>query len=267
MIPALESQRRVLGDFLRAHRTRLAPVNLGFPAGRRRTPGLRREEVAQICGMSPTWYTWLEQGRDISPSPQALAALARALHLTPAERAYLFQLAGKPDPSLPAPPDPGMDVAPILAEAVAVIDAPAYVLDRVWNARAWNVDAARLFAGWLDGTHDRNLMRYIFLSPIARKALPDWQLRAQRALAEFRAETSRHLDDPVLQALVEDLRRQSPLFARHWSDHEVVERRGGERGFDHPRRGRLVYEQVAFSLANRPDLKMVILMPRRAARK
>src|SRR6185503_13820136 len=131
MPPVPESQRRVLGDFLRTHRTRLAPESQGFAVGRRRTPGLRREEVAQICGMSATWYTWLEQGRDVSPSPQALAALGRALQLTPAERAYLFHLAGRPDPALLALPDSGMDAAPALAEAVAAIGAPAYVLDGV----------------------------------------------------------------------------------------------------------------------------------------
>src|SRR5215469_16581545 len=102
MMPATESRRRTLGDFLRTHRERLSPANLGLPTGqRRRTPGLRREEIAQCSGMSATWYTWLEQGRDVSAS-QALAALATPLQLTPAERAYLFQLAGKPDPAAPA---------------------------------------------------------------------------------------------------------------------------------------------------------------------
>lgn len=265
-----DNQRRALGDFLRAHRVRLSPAGLGVDvAGRRRTPGLRREEVAQSCGMSVTWYTWLEQGRDVSPSPQALAALARGLQLTPAERAYLFRLAQRPDPAAPAAPDKeGMDASAILAEAVAAIDAPAYVLDRTWTARAWNTAAARLFVGWLDGAHDgtndRNLMRYIFLSPLARTALPDWDRRARRSIAEFRADTSRHLEDPGLAALVDELRRKSPLFARKWSEHEVVEREGGERHFDHPRRGRLRYEQIAFTLASRPDFKLVMLMPRGA---
>src|SRR5215470_16847881 len=100
-----ETKRRELGDFLRAHRARLAPASVGLPAGgRRRTPGLRREEVAQSCGMSATWYTFLEQGRDVSASAPALSSLARTLQLTPAERGYLFELAGKRDPSVPAPP-------------------------------------------------------------------------------------------------------------------------------------------------------------------
>jgi transcriptional regulator with XRE-family HTH domain len=259
-------KRRELGDFLRAHRARLSPASLGLPAfGRRRTPGLRREEVAQACGMSPTWYTWLEQGRDIAASPPALSALARALQLTPAERAYLFELANRRDPDLSGRAgDDGMDVPPALARAIAAIDGPAYLLDSLWNARAWNRPAAALFVGWLDGTRDagdRNLLRYIFESPIARKIIPDWQARARRVLAEFRADSSRHLEDAALQTLVEKLRGRSMLFAQCWTEHAVVDRTGGERIFDHPRKGRLRYEQIAFALANRPDFKLVMLVP------
>src|SRR5215472_16882529 len=121
MMSATDSRRRTLGDFLRTHRERLSPANLGLPTGqRRRTPGLRCEEVAQYCGMSATWYTWLEQGRDVSASPQALAALATVLQLTPVQRAYLFQLAGKPDPAAPATNPAGggeMDAPPALTDA------------------------------------------------------------------------------------------------------------------------------------------------------
>ena len=256
-------KRRELGDFLRAHRARLSPASLGLPAsGRRRTPGLRREEVAQACGMSPTWYTWLEQGRDIAASPPALSALARALQLTPAERAYLFELADRRDPSLSSRAgEEGMDVPPALARAIAAIDGPAYLLDSLWSARAWNRPAAALFVGWLDGASDRNLLRYVFLSPVARKVIPDWQARARRVLAEFRADSSRHLEDAALQALVEDLRGRSALFTQCWTEHAVVDRTGGERIFDHPRKGRLSYQQIAFALANRPDFKLVMLVP------
>jgi transcriptional regulator with XRE-family HTH domain len=266
-----QNKRRELGDFLRAHRARLSPASLGLPAvGRRRTPGLRREEVAQACGMSPTWYTWLEQGRDIAASPPALSALARALQLTPAERAYLFELADRRDPNLSGGAGgEGMDVPPALARAIAAIDGPAYLLDSLWNARAWNRPAAALFVGWLDGARingDRNLLRYVFLSPVARKIIPDWQARARRVLAEFRADSSRHLEEADLQALVEELRGRSALFTQCWTEHAVVDRTGGERVFDHPRKGRLRYQQIAFALANRPDFKLVMLVPE-AARK
>ncbi|HWI26163.1 MAG TPA: helix-turn-helix domain-containing protein [Stellaceae bacterium] len=258
------SQRRALGDFLRAQRARLAPASLGFAAGRRRrTPGLRREEVAQACGMSATWYTWLEQGRDVSASPEALAALAGALHLTPAERAYLFALAARPDPAAPeASGNRVPEAPPALAEAVAAIAVPAYVLDRCWTALSWNKPAERLFLGWLDRGAERNLLRYVFLDPMARRVIPDWSARARRVLAEFRAESSGHLDDPALVSLVTELARKSPLFARGWGEHEVVARIGGERLFDHPRDGILAFEQVVFALALRPDFKLVMLVPR-----
>jgi transcriptional regulator with XRE-family HTH domain len=265
-MPSAAVQKRALGDFLRAQRARLSPAGLGLAGGqRRRTPGLRREEVAQQCGMSVTWYTWLEQGRDVSASPQALAALAAALHLTPAERAYLFQLAGKRDPAAASPDETaedGMDVPAALAEAVASVKGPAYLLDRLWNARAWNAPAARLFVGWLDRDNDRNLLRYLFLNAGSRKVIPDWNRRVRRVLAEFRADSGRHLDDPALVALVDDLKARSVFFARCWSEYEVVDRLGGERTFDHPASGRLAYEQVAFTFASRIDFKLVMLLPR-----
>src|SRR6201996_3836663 len=119
--------QRTLGEFLRAHRARLSPAGLGLPAGqRRRTPGLRREELAQRCGLSVTWYTWLEQGRDVAASPQTLASLARALQLTPAERAYLFRIAGRLDPDAAQAPEEEADVPPMLADALASISGPAY---------------------------------------------------------------------------------------------------------------------------------------------
>lgn len=257
------AQKRVLGDFLRAQRARLSPSGVGLPAGqRRRTPGLRREEVAQQCGMSVTWYTWLEQGRDVSASPQALAALARALHLTPAERSYLFELAGKRDPAASDAVEGGMDVPPALADAVAAVKAPAYLLDHLWNARAWNAAAARLFVGWLDRDNDKNLLHYIFLNPVSRRIIPDWNRRARRVLAEFRADSGRHIDDPALVAMVDDLKARNAFFARCWNDHEVVERLGGERTFDPLRGDRLSYEQVAFTFASRTDFKLVMLLPR-----
>src|SRR5262249_13071207 len=159
-MPDRSGHQRTLGEFLRAHRARLSPAGLGLSTGqRRRTPGLRREEVAQRCGLSVTWYTWLEQGRDVAASPQALASVAQALQLTPAERAYLFQIAGRIDPASPLADD-AMDVPPTLADALASISGPAYVLDRLWNARACNDAARRLFVGWLDG-EGTNLLRFV----------------------------------------------------------------------------------------------------------
>jgi transcriptional regulator with XRE-family HTH domain len=259
MIDTLLTGRRELGAFLRSHRERLQPDMVGIERGaRRRTPGLRREEVAQLAGVSATWLSWIEQGRDVSVSPAALMRLARVLRLTPAERAYLFDLSGRNDPEAPAEPPLG-DLPQSLGAVVAAIAAPAYVLDRAWDALAWNEAAARLFVGWLEAGGESNLLRYVFLCPAARTLIADWEGRARRLAAEFRADYSRHLAAPDTQALVARLQADSPLFAEAWEAHAVVEREGGERTFTHPTDGFLRYEQVTFLLARHQEVKLVVL--------
>ena len=178
-------RRKALGEFLRAQRERLTAAEVGLPAGfRRRTPGLRREEVAQLSNISVTWYVWIEQGRDVSVSPLALSRLAEALRLTRPQRAYLFELAGRRDPEQFAP---GSDtVSTTLQTCIDSMHTPAYILDRRWDARAWNRHAGHLFTGWLDAD-DKNLLRFIFLDPGAKTLIHSWHERAQRVAAEFRA--------------------------------------------------------------------------------
>jgi transcriptional regulator with XRE-family HTH domain len=260
----LLERRRELGDFVRAQRERVAPASVGLIASRRRrTPGLRREEVAELSGLSTTWYTWIEQGRDVSVSPHSLARLANALRLERAERAYLFELAGKRDP------DPGAsdvdDLPQGVASCVAAISSPAYILDRSWNARSWNAPAERLFVGWLDKEGERNLLRFIFLGPGARSLIRDWERRARRVVAEFRAHCGAHLDDAALRLLIDELRRLSPDFAQMWEQHGVLGREGGERTFNHPTDGFLRFEQVTFDLASNADIKLTILIRQTAA--
>lgn len=255
-------QRRELGAFLRAARERLKPADFGLPEGaRRRTPGLRREEAAQLAGLSTTWLSKIEQGREVSLSLPALARLATALRLSRAERAYLFELAGKRDPDSGAG---GGDEVPVaLNEAVARITVPAYLLDRLWNARAWNAQAEHLFTGWLDrGETAPNLLRFIFLKPAARDLVSDWPHRARRVAAEFRAASSGRLDDPQLKALVAELKQASADFAAFWDSHGVLEREGGLRQFHHPKDGALGFEQVTFELAGHPDIRLTMLLPR-----
>jgi transcriptional regulator with XRE-family HTH domain len=256
-------QRRALGDFLRARREKLDPAALGLPRGaRRRTPGLRREEIAQLCGLSTTWYTWIEQGRDVSVSPFALARLAVALRLGRAERGYLFELAQKRDPDQPG----GVDDMPSAVHAcVAAIGTPAYVLDRSWTARAWNAAAEQLFVGWLDRPGERNLLRFIFLEPASRWLICSWEERARRVAAEFRAACGAHLDDPSLRGLIAELRQQSADFAQFWDQHRILGREGGERTFRHPTNGFLRYEQVTFNLASQSELKLTVLVQEPAA--
>jgi transcriptional regulator with XRE-family HTH domain len=253
-------RRRELGEFVRAHRERLTPAEVGLPARhRRRTPGLRREEVAQLCGLSTTWYTWIEQGRDVSVSPTALARLANTLQLGRAERAYLFEMAAKRDP------DQGRieaDQPPAAALAcVQTIGCPAYILDRGWNARSWNAAAERLFVGWLDQPGERNLLRFIFQWRDARSLICGWEDRARRVAAEFRADCSAHLNDASLRLLIDGLHQDSQEFAHFWDEHGVLEREGGERTFNHPTDGFIRYQQVTFNLAGYPDLKLTMLVP------
>ncbi len=254
MIHALE-----LGQFLRAQREKLSPADAGLAiAMRRRTPGLRREEVAHIAGLSTTWYTWIEQGRGVSVSPLALARLATALRLGRAERGYLFELAGKRDPE--QLDDEADDTPPALRACVDAIAAPAYVLDRGWTARVWNAQAERLFSGWLSAGADRNLLRFIFLQPAARDLIDGWDVRARRVVAEFRAQAGSHLNDSSLTEPIGNLLRQSPAFARLWQQRDVLEREGGERTFNHPVDGFLRFEQVTFTLSGQPGLKLTVLV-------
>ncbi|KMZ12397.1 putative DNA-binding protein [Candidatus Burkholderia humilis] len=194
----------------------------------------------------------------MSASADALASIAVALQLSRVERAYLFELAAQRDP---AEPDPAtLDAPAALLQTVALIGAPAYVLNRQWNALRWNTHAAELFVGWLDGSHDRNLLTYTFTSPQARSLIVDWDTRARRLAAEFRADSIRHLNDAPTRALIDTLSAQSDAFARYWASQDVFEREGGERAFDHPARGCIVFNQITFKPAHREDLKLVILV-------
>jgi len=247
----------MLGAFVRAHRERMTP---DAPGGRRRTPGLRREELAARAGIGATWCAWIEQGRDVNASPEALSRLADALDLTAPERAYLFELAGRRDPRAPTA-EPVPDAPAAVRALIDAVPHPAYGLDRSWDLCCWNTAAARLFGGWLAGDGHKNLLRYMFLDSGARALVPDWQDRATRLLAEFRADYGRTFDDPRTRALVEQLRRDDALFARAWDSQTVIGRHGGRRTFTHPEDGLLAFDQHTYSPADRPDYKVVVLIP------
>jgi transcriptional regulator with XRE-family HTH domain len=184
-----EQQRRELGAFLRARRERTPPEDVGMPGSpRRRTPGLRREELAMLAGISPTWYTFLEQGRDVRPSHQVLDAVARALGLGDAERTHLFAIAGH----AAADTHQGRPLDPEVARIVDRLDPdPAYVTGETFDLLAWNSAAAELFRGALTDHEHPNLVRWVFLSPDAREVLPDWIDVAQSLLARVRTRAAR----------------------------------------------------------------------------
>jgi transcriptional regulator with XRE-family HTH domain len=257
------------GAFVRSRRLQCNPEDFGLtPGRRRRTAGLRREELAQLCGISITWLTWIEQGRAESVSAPTLLALARGLRLTRAEREYLFRLAGKSDP---APPSEGVRDRRLLQTLVAGFRDPAYVLDRYWDAVVWNKGAAKLFPQWLGktavaATERANLLHYVFLNPAARRQVMDWKERARRVVAEYRADTAGLRADPLRNAFVEDLAKRSADFAAEWRTERVQGREGGERRF-RDNRGRVCrFEQVTLRLAQQPELKLVLLVSSGASR-
>ena len=259
------ARRKALGEFLHVIRSRSQPADFGFPAGnRRRTAGLRREEAAQLVGISPTWYTWIEQGREVNVSAEALDRLAVTLRLTRSERAYLFEMADRRDPQESLPETD--DAPPLLSELLAEINVPAYLMGRYWDILGWNDAAAALFTGWLDrlgaaGEAKPNMLRFIFLDPLAREFLLDWDVRARRITAEFRADCRSRLDEPALVRLIDELATASADFARFWKLHDVLERQGGSRGFHHPTRGLVHYQQVTLFPGEHEHLKFVMLKP------
>lgn len=263
-----EAGQNVLGQFLRAKRDQLRPEDVGLrPGQRRRAPGLRREEVSALCAISPTWYTWIEQGRTRSVSVQTLESIAVGLRLSSAERAYLFDLAQRADPGAPRPA--GVP-APVLTRLVRDIRSPAYILDRHWDAIAWNKAAAELFQEWLRAGAQKaskerrevpNLLRYVFLHPRSAAFIVDWPERARRLVAEFRADTASLRGEAAHIALVDDLRRKCPAFDTAWRSQRVLAREGGKRAFNHARFGRCEYEQMTLRVAQYPDLKVIVLIP------
>ncbi len=259
----MDTRRKELAEFLQALRQRGAPEEFGFPTGaRRRTQGLRREEVAQLAGISATWYTWIEQGREVNVSAEALERLASALKLSKSERTYLFDMADRRDPQahiLEA------DSAPeTLIQMLANIQIPAYIMGRTWDVLAWNTPASDLFTGWLDKQNNDtrpNLLRFVFQHPDAQTFVVDWEMRARRLVAEFRADCRSHLEEPELKRLVNELSKANPHFERFWKQHDVLERQGGLRKFMHPTQGLISYSQVTLRPVEQEQLKLVLLQP------
>lgn len=252
-----EEQRKLLGAFVRARRESTAPDT---PARRRRTPGLRREELAARAGIGVTWVAWIEQGREVRASAETLARLADGLNLTRAERAYLFTLAARHDPAAPFL-QAQSEAPPAISALVHGLDWPAYGLDAAWNVCCANAAARRLFVGLFDGEDQPNLLRYVFTSAQARALLPDWATRCQRVLAEFRRDYGRVLGDPRVAGVVAWLRENSDAFRQAWDQQGVLAREGGLRLFQHHEDGLLRYTQHTLAEVERGDFRLVVLEP------
>ena len=250
-----------LSTYLRDRRTRLDPAALGFSCGRRRTPGLRREEVAQRANISSTWYTWLEQGRGGAPSADVLDRLAKGLMLTDPEREHLFIL------GLGRPPEVRYKFIDVVTPRLQrVLDAlqvsPSIIKTATWDVIAWNRAAAVLLTDYAELSREqRNIMRLMFTNPGARARQKDWQSVARYVVGAFRADATRAGASAEITKLVEELSRTSPEFDALWRDNDVAVQGDGLKRLHHPELGLLELEFSAFAVDGRPELSMVVYNP------
>ncbi|RVX42786.1 helix-turn-helix protein [Nonomuraea polychroma] len=251
--------RDQLAEFLRSRRARVSPADVGLPSGeRRRTPGLRRQEIAQLAGMSIDYYIRLEQGRGPHPSRQVLNALARALMLTQDERAYLFDLAGQP---LEAPSIRENVPGSVLHLLAFLEEVPTYVLNARYDILAWN-PMANVLMGDLDSRppEDKNVIRWVFMSPDIAEHLNDEEKGrfARASVADLRAALGRYPDDRRMRALVAEMLALSPEFAELWSRHEVEIRREQRKRVTHPLVGVIDMICQVMPVPDRDDLRLVL---------
>jgi transcriptional regulator with XRE-family HTH domain len=251
------ARRAMLRDFLRSRRARLTPGDVGLaPGGRRHTRGLRREEVAVLSGVSESWYTWLEQGRDIRVSDAVLDGISRALRLSDSERAHLYRLAGA-RPSMPEPPLTHDDLAHLQRVVNGWLPAPAYVIDRYWN-----VLSANTYATVAMGIHaDDNFLTGFFTDPETRDRYPHWEEVAAQLVGRFREQVARYADDARLAMMVRGLARSDDRFAELWSRHELCDRTRTSVAIRLPGGADQTFEYAELGLLGRADLRVKLYIP------
>ncbi|MFI6595783.1 helix-turn-helix transcriptional regulator [Nonomuraea sp. NPDC050536] len=261
-----EWSRQELARFLKSRRARVRPDQVGFPAGsRRRTEGLRREEVAVLAGLSPTWYTYLEQGRDIHPSVQVLDSLARVLDLSEDERRYMHTLAhgqvANPHPLGEA--DPPMGVMSRLVSLMDENDYPVYATDVYCDLIAWNNASEEWYDDWSAWPQEqRNMLRWMLVSPVARERLPDWENDIRDIVARWRSECAKWPRDERMKAKIAEFSKISPVFSRLWREHDVQEHRSRMRRFHHPRLGVQTLRLAMMLSPDEPTVALVIHYPK-----
>lgn len=250
-----------LGSYLKDRRAKLDPAAFGFTSSRRRTPGLRREEVASRANVSTTWYTWLEQGRGGAASADVLDRIARALMLTEVEREHLFLL------GLGRAPDvkyrESESISPRLQRLLDTLDvAPALIRTATWDVVAWNKAATAVLSDYAAmEAAKRNVIRLIFLDPNVRAAQPDWESTARFVVGSFRADATRAGATEAVRALVEEMCARSEDFARLWRDHDVRNHGEGTKFIKHKKAGLIGLEYSAFAVDARPDLNLIVYNP------
>jgi transcriptional regulator with XRE-family HTH domain len=254
-----DPRRSEFGDFLRSRREKLTPKAVGLPVGRRRrTAGLRREEVAELAGIGVDWYIRLEQGRTVSPSVATIDALARALRLSKAEHAHLRALARDADRrafSREVVPD-------AIRRLLDGLNQPAYVTGRRWDVLAWNKAAEDIFAFSRLAEADRNTLISVLTNPHSRRQFgASWEKEARRMVAQFRATHDLWAGDPAFIELLERLRQGCPQFSAWWEAHDIKSVAGGQKLLHHPKKGLLRFEHASFQANDDPALKLVIYTP------
>ncbi|NUY34917.1 helix-turn-helix domain-containing protein [Paraburkholderia sp. JPY303] len=259
---AADRRRCELGAFLRSRREHLSPAAVGLPDGfRRRTPGLRREEVAMLADVGTTWYTWLEQGRDVRASEEVLIAIADALRLDAVERRHLFVLSDRPSPEVRSTTPEKLE-EPVQRMLASLSGQPAYVTGRRWDILGWNRAATLVFGDYGQLSADeRNLMFMVFANARHRRLLVDWEEVARASLAMFRNDSARYVGDPDFERLISTLRHRSNEFNAWWRRHEVLNPLSNIKRIRHPRKGLMVFEYTSFALLDGSDRKLTVYTP------
>jgi transcriptional regulator with XRE-family HTH domain len=254
-----------LTEFLKSCRGRLSPADFGLPeTARRRTPGLRREDVAVLAGVSVTWYTWLEQGRDVRASARVLENISATLRLTPDERDYLFSLVQSR--LAPLAVDRSLEVPQSVQRMIDSLDVPAYVMTMKWDVLAWNWMVSAVFRDFATiPKHRRNMIKILLVDDLRYQADPkEYDAIARRVLSKLRVDYSQSPGDVEFDALIEEMMRTCPIFARLWGSTEIRTRSEGIHGFRHPVLGMIDYEHTSYAIEGRPTLRVVIFAPRDA---
>lgn len=257
-----EFRYKELADFLKTRRSKISPAQAGITSEtRRRTPGLRREEVAQLAGVGLTWYTWLEQGRNIRVSAQVIESLSRVLLLDTQERIHLYRLANQPPPA--DSPEFGIPVSPILQHVLDnLVLCPSFLADQRWNVIAWNRAACLLLGDFSQmNPHHRNIIRGMFTNDYFKHLYTNWDVYARSLLGRFRSTCGKYIDDPWFCQLVDELKAVSPEFKTWWSLHDVIDDSGAYKQFNHPKAGLMDFESSCFDVPDNSGVRLFIHAP------
>lgn len=259
----MQSQRELLIRFLKDRRARIKPADLGLPdAARRRTPGLRREDVAAVAGVSVTWYTWLEQGRDIRVSEQVLEKIAAALRLDPDERDYLFMLTQHRLPA-PVPSDDDYhDIGDTLRRMIDSLGTPAIVTTERWDVLYWNSLMAAIIRDYTQvEPAERNLLKILFIKEAGRLSDEDFEAMAHRVVPKFRVDFSQSASPEVFEELVDELSQASSIFKRLWDCPDLATRSVGVHTVEHETHGALQFQHSSYVPEGRPHLRVIVYAP------